>query len=136
MVRFNILLCLLFSVPLLASPIYHSTDEYGRSVYGDSVPHKPHKEITIENANDYDWRQFDYSQPKSRKKKKRKSKRKKKSAPKLSFDQLRTKCQTARYRYQNYRGRGGNDDWGKYKAKVIKYSEKRDYWCGRYSKRK
>ena len=135
MVRFNILLCLLLSAPVFSSPIYHSTDEYGRSIYSDALPKNNYNKITIEHSNDYDWRQFDYRPPKSRKKK-RKAKRKKKSAPKLSFDQLRAKCQAARYRHQNYRGRGGNDDWGKYKAKVIKYSEKRDYWCGRYSKRK
>ena len=136
MVRFNILLCLIFSTPLIASPIYHSTDKHGRSIYSDALPEGSHNRITIEHSNDYDWRQFKYSKPSSRKKKKRKAKRKKKAAPKLSFDQLRAKCQTARYRYQNYRGRGGNDSWGKYKAKVIKYSEKRDYWCSRYLKRK
>ncbi len=136
MVRFNILLCLFFAAPLFAAPIYHSTDEYGRSIYSDALPQKPHEEITIESSNDYDWRQFDYKPSKSRKKKKRKTKRKKKSPPKLSFDQLRAKCQTARYKYQNYRGRGGNDDWGKYKSKLVKYSTKRDYWCSRYLKRK
>ena len=96
MVRFITLLCLFFSMPLFAAPIYHSTDEYGRSVYSDVLPGSLHDEVSIEQSNDYDWHQFDYSPPKSRKKKKRKAKRKKKSAPKLSFDQLRAKCQIAR----------------------------------------
>lgn len=136
MVRFDILLCLFIATPLCAAPIYHSTDEYGRSIYSDVPPTSLHDEISIEQTNDYDWHQFDYKPAKSRNKKKRKTRRKKKAAPKLSFDQLRAKCEVARYRYQNYRGRGGNDDWAKYKAKVIKYSEKRDYWCSRYLRRK
>ena len=136
MVRFIILLCLFSSAPLCAAPIYHSTDEYGRSVYSDVLPGSPHDEVSIEQSNDYDWHQFDYTSPKKRKNKKRKAKGKKKAVPKLSFDQLRAKGQTARYRYQNYRGRGGNDDWGKYKSKLVKYSEKRDYWCSRYLRRK
>ena len=136
MVRLISLLCLFFAVPLSAAPIYHSTDANGRSVFSDAVPGSPHDEVRIEPSNDYDWHQFDYSPPKKRKKKKRKTKRKKKAAPKLSFDQLRAKCELARYRYHNYRGRGGNDDWGKYKAKLAKYFEKRDYWCSRYLRRK
>ncbi|WP_126452279.1 DUF4124 domain-containing protein [Sulfuriflexus mobilis] len=136
MVRSIIILLLCLTGRAQAGPIYHSTDTQGRSVYSDSAPDRPHDEVIIEQTNDYDWHQFDYTPPKARKKKKHKAKRKKKTAPKLSFDQLRSKCQTARYRYQNYRGRGGNDDWGKYKAKLIKYSEKRDYWCSRYLRRK
>jgi hypothetical protein len=136
MIRFNILLCLSFAMPCQASTIYHSVDEYGRSVFSDAEPHRPHDEIIIDQANDYDWHQFDYSPPKKSKKIKRKAKRKKKVAPKLSFGQLRAKCEVARYRYQNYRGRGGNDDWGKYKAKLARYAERRDYWCGRYLRRK
>lgn len=136
MVRFTLLLCLAFAPPLPAGPIYQSADEYGRPVFSDTVPNIPHNEIIIEPSSDYDWHQFDYSQPKKSKKKKRRAKHKKKTEPKLGFDQLRSKCELARYKYQNYRGRGGNDDWGKYKAKLVKYSERRDYWCSRYLRRK
>lgn len=134
MVRFTIIaLCLSGSAQ--AAPIYHSTDANGRSVYSDVAPDSPHDEISIEPENDYDWHQFDYSPSKIRKKKRHKTTRKK-AETKLSFDQLRANCEVARYRYQNYRGRAGNDDWGKYKAKLVKYSEKRDYWCSRYLRRK
>jgi hypothetical protein len=136
MVRFILLLCLFIGAPLIAAPIYHSTDENGRSVFTDVPPGSPHDEINIEQSNDYDWHQFDYSPPRKRKNKKRKAKRATKAAPRLSFDQLRAKCEVARYRYHKYRGRGGNDDWGKYRAKLVKYSERRDYWCSRYLKRK
>lgn len=136
MVRFITILCLFISTPLFAAPIYHSTDKNGRSSFSDVAPASPHNEVVIEQANDYDWHQFDYNPPKKHKKKKRKAKRKKKAVKKLTFDQLRSKCHNARYRYQNYRGRGGNDDWGKYRTKLAKYSEKRDYWCGRYSRGK
>jgi hypothetical protein len=136
MVRFILLLYLSSAAPLPAEPIYHSTDEYGRSIYSDVAPERSHDEISIEQTNDYDWHQFKYTPPKQRKRKKRKAKRKKKAAPKLSFDQLRAKCEVARYRYHNYRGRATNDGWGKYKAKLVKYSEKRDYWCSRYLRRK
>lgn len=136
MVRFSLLLSLYLTLPLQANPIYHSTDKNGRSVFSDVAPEATHNEIIIEQANDYDWHHFDYSPAKNHKKKQRKARRKKKAAPKLSFDQLRARCEVARYRYQNYRGRGGNDDWGKYKAKLVKYAERRDYWCGRYLRRK
>ena len=136
MVRFSLLLYLLFAAPLQAGPVYHSTDEYGRSTYSDVAPENSHSKIDIDQANDYDWHQFEYTPPRKRKRKKRKAKRKKKAEPGLSFDQLRAKCKMARYRYHNYRGRAGNDDWGKYKAKLRKYSGKRDYWCSRYLRRK
>jgi hypothetical protein len=136
MVRFIVIALLCLASNVQADPIYHSTDINGRSVFSDVAPGSPHNEINIEQTNDYDWHQFDYSPPKKSKKKKSRVKRKKKATPKLGFDQLRAKCEVARYRYQNYRGRGGNDDWGKYKTKLVRYAEKRDYWCGRYLRRK
>lgn len=135
MVRFTVITLLCLASNSQAALIYHSTDANGRSVYSDVAPDSPHDEISIEPENNYDWHQFDYHPPKARKQKKHKSKRKK-TEKKLSFDQLRAKCEIARYRYQNYRGRAGNDDWGKYKAKLVKYSERRDYWCSRYLRRK
>ena len=132
-------LSLLLASYVSADTVYHSKDRYGRSEFSDTAPNSDFqsKEIVIEN--DYSWRV-----PKTntlRKKTKQKTSKKKrkknsKSPKKLSFLELKSKCDQARSRYHNYRGKSGNEDWAKYKAKLAKYVEKKNYWCSRYLRRK
>lgn len=131
------LVCLMSTGIVHSNEIYHSLDAHGRAVFSDEKPAGPHKTVTVEPQNDFDWHQTKIKITKKKKTRSKKKRHKRKKQEKTyTFDQLRAKCHTARYRYHNYRGRASNVDWGTYKAKLIKYSGKRDYWCSRYLARK
>jgi len=136
MVRLLLLCSLLLPAQLSATQVFQSKDEFGRPVFSDTPPETEHQAIDIEIQNDYDWHTPQSSRTRKKTyKQKSRSKRHKKTI-KLSFAELQGKCTRARYRYQKYRGTRNSSDWGNYKAKLIKYAAKRDYWCSRALKRK
>ncbi len=135
MVRLLLLCSLLLPIPLIASAVYQSNDKYGRPVFSDT-PNKngKHQLLEIQIQNDYDWHNPELTLRKARKLKKKKRRKKKKKS--YSFAELQSKCAQSRYRYQHFRGSNTASDWGSYKSKIIKYAQKRDYWCSRALKRK
>jgi len=132
MVRLFIIYAALLPTQLCATEIYQSKDKYGRPVFSDEPIAGQKKKIKIEIQNDYDWHNPELRLGKSRKHKKKRRKKKKT----YSFAELQSKCTSARYRYQNYRGTNNKSDWGTYKSKISRYAQKRDYWCSRALKRK
>jgi len=136
MVRLLLLCSLMLSESVFATQVFQYRDESGQPIFSDTKPEGPHQSIDIEIKNDYKWHKPDaplkYTKPKSRKKK---NKRKKKTQ-RLSLAELQGKCESARYRYQRYRGTRNSSDWGKYQATLTRYASKRDYWCSRVLKRK
>ena len=136
MVRLTLFCSLMLPVQLFATPVYESKDEFGRPVFSDTPPGSEHKTINIEIQNDYEWNTPDLHLKRNKKSRYKKRTKRRKKAKKFSFAELQGKCQRARYRYQNYRGTRNSSDWGSYKAKLIKYSKRRDYWCSRALKRK
>jgi len=136
MVRLLLLGSLLLPIPLYADKIYQHQDQYGRPTFSDKpAANGSDKIINIEIQNDYDWHnpKLKLRKTKKTKYKKKRSRKKKKT---YTFAELQSKCNKARYRYQNYRGTKNSSDWGSYKAKVSNYAKKRDYWCSRALKRK
>jgi len=136
MVRLLLLCSLLLPTHLCATQVFQSKDKFGRPVFSDTAPDTKHQSITIEIQNDYDWHKPDFSSLRKKSQRNKRKKRRRKQQPKYSLAQLQGKCQSARYRYQTYRGTKNSNNWGSYKAKLIKYAERRDYWCSRALKRK
>lgn len=132
-----LLLSLIMASTAFADPVYQSKDRYGHSVFSDRPPAQPHVEREINVINDYRW-QIPKKTLTPLKKKKHKGRKRRATSKKkkLGFLELKRKCDQARSRYQNYRGKNSNTDWASYKAKVAKYAEKRDYWCSRYLRRR
>jgi len=122
-----------------AADVYLSYDPNGTPQFSDRPPAADYETVTVEPENGVHWR-IPPALPKKKKPAKGKPKKRRSASgaePKrLSFDELRQKCDNARYRYHRYRGRAGNSDWGNYKARLARYAERRDYWCGRALRRR
>jgi len=118
--------------------VYLSYDSGGTPQFSDQPPPADYETVTVEPENGVHWR-IPPALPKQKPAKGKPKKRRTTSGadPKrLSFGELRQKCDSARYRYHRYRGRASNSDWGKYKARLARYAERRDYWCGRALRRR
>lgn len=121
------------------TPVYRSYDAHGRVVFSDRPPAAEHELMTVRT---YRVGTVSSVRPKPAKRKttKRRAKRaagtSRQRAARPSMAELRRKCDSARHRYQRFRGASNNLDWRAYRARLSKYHERREYWCGRLLRRR
>lgn len=121
-------LLLVCNCPAFAADAYVTTDKHGRKQYSDTPPDSPYQQIHIDIQNDYEWQgpdTFSYTPPVKKRRKHIKQ------TKQYSLGDLKTRCHTARARYNNFRGTDKNLDWDTYRARLAKYKAKRDEWCSR-----
>ena len=136
MCRLLFVVNLLLSTTLHASPIYHHTDKYGRSVFSDQPSiENPNDIINIEIQNNYRWNKPKTKFKSTKIKKSTRPSRKRKTKV-FSLAELQNRCRKARNRYHKFRGARTRSDWASYKSKLKNHAEKKNYWCHRALLRK
>ena len=127
-------LLLFYRCSAMATEVYVTTDNHGRKQYSDTPPGSASPEqVRIDIHNSYEWQgpdTFTYTPPE------RKRRKRFKTDKHYSLDELKTKCHTARGRYNKFRTTDKKIDWDTYRARLAKYKAKRDEWCSRLAKGK